>query len=261
MSEAHALVSLRGRALRLLALRGPVIVDGEPEDEIELCVGQLLRFGDVHLRVSAVMLPDVVLALRIGGGEPQELCAGVYSLIAGPEFELVPREEEGAPVRIWSTAEGWCIQFPDGNRETLEPGRRWSSPEVEVLAIPIDEGGASATIGRGSAGLVLHARYTSTHILRPGRQPVVLDGQPGRLLSELAVIGAPVEWSTLAQEFWPGLHPRHDRDQLRRNWDRVVRRLRLTLREHGIRDDLVRADGTGNVELVLHLGDRVRDGT
>ena len=48
---------------------------------------------------------------------------------------------------------------------------------------------------------------------------------------------------------------------LRRNWDAAMARLRKKLREARIRTDLVRADRTGNVELVLRRADRVEDQT
>jgi hypothetical protein len=41
----------------------------------------------------------------------------------------------------------------------------------------------------------------------------------------------------------------------------LVRRLRLKLSSHGLRPDLLRADGTGLVELVLGPGDVVVDET
>lgn len=263
VSEAHALVSLRGRALRLLALRGELWVDGAPDDEVELAEGQAIRLGATTLRVITVNVPDEVLALRLDDGDPQELCAGVYALVASPEVELVPRDMEQALAQVWSTAEGWCLQTPDGRRETVAPGRAWQLAGVRVSAVlvPVEQAGPLATVGRVSVGLTVVARHTSTHLLRPGREAVVVDGQPGRVLSELATLGAPVDWTVVARELWPDLDPRRDRDALRRNWDRVTRRLRLKLREHGIREDLVRADGLGNLELVLSAGDRVRDET
>lgn len=263
VSEAHALVSLRGRALRLLALRGEVLVDGAPEDEVELTEGQVLKLGSTTLQVVVVTVPEDVLALRIDDGEPQELCAGVYSLVTRPTGELVPREDDAALARVWSTAEGWCLLTPDGKRENITPGRTWQLQGFTVAAvlISLDEAGRTATVGRAGLGLTLVARHTSAHLLRHGREPVVVDGQPGRVLSELATMGASVDWTVVAHELWPDLDPKRDRDLLRRNWDRVMRRLRLKLREHGIREDLVRADGLGNLELVLQTGDRVRDET
>lgn len=263
VSEAHALISLRGRGLRLLALRGEVLVDGSPEDEVELTPGQVLSLGATRLQVESVTIPDGVLALRVDDGDPQELCAGVYSLLARPVPDLVPREDGDALARLWSTAEGWCIQTPDGRRENVVPGRVWQLQGVKVSAVvmDIDEAGHTATVGRAGTGITLLARHTSVHLLRHGREVVVVDGQPGRLLSELAVLGAPVDWTSLAAELWPDIDAKRERDLLRRNWDRVLRRLRIKLREHGIREDLVRADGLGNLELVLQTGDRVRDET
>jgi len=263
VSEAHALISLRGRGLRLLALRGEVLVDGSLEDEVELIPGQMLALGTTQLQVESVIVPDDVLALRVDDGDPQELCAGVYSLVACPVPDLVPREDDDALARLWSTAEGWCIQTPDGRRENVVPGRVWQLQGVKISAVvmTIDEAGHTATVGRAGAGITLLARHTSVHLLRHGREAVVVDGQPGRVLSELAVLGAPVDWTVLAAELWPDIDTKRERDLLRRNWDRVIRRLRIRLREHGVRDDLVRADGLGNLELVLQTGDKVRDET
>lgn len=263
VSEAHAMVSLRGSALRMLALRGSILVDGESEDEVDLAEGQVLELGGVRLRVVALRLPDEVLALRIDGGDPQELCAGVYSLLPPPATELVPREDDSALARVWSTAEGWCLQLPDGRRESLQPGRSWSlqGAALESVALPLGEAGQAATSGRLNAGLTLVARHTSVHILRARRETIIIDGQPGRLLSDLIVMGRPVEWRVLASELWPNIDPQQDRDQLRRSWDRVLGRLRQTLREHAIRENLLRADGSGNLDLVLYTTDRVRDET
>ena len=236
-------------------------VDGQPEDEIEVAPGQRIRIGGTDLDVLDLTLPEEILAIRVGEAEPQELCAGVYSLVRGQSPELVPWDGDDALARIWSTAEGWCIQCNPGHRETVLPGRRWVIHGVvlEAVAIPINLAGPSSTVGPSRVGLTLVARHTSCHLLRPGRQAVVVDGQPGRVLSELCAMGAPADWTVLGGELWPEL--RADRDALRRNWDRVMRRLRLKLRENGVREDLVRADGLGNVELVLAVGDRVRDET
>ena len=45
----------------------------------------------------------------------------------------------------------------------------------------------------------------------------------------------------------------------RKSWDRALARLRERLREAGLREDLVRPDGRGNVELFLRPGDQVVD--
>ena len=46
-----------------------------------------------------------------------------------------------------------------------------------------------------------------------------------------------------------------------RTWDRALRRLRRGLDEASVREDLVRVDGHGNIELLLLSGDGVVDET
>ncbi len=64
-------------------------------------------------------------------------------------------------------------------------------------------------------------------------------------------------WYVVAGEIWPRTR---DLKVLRRNWDQCLNRLRKKLREGGIRDNLVNADGTGNIELFLLPGDSARPG-
>lgn len=253
--EAAALVSLRGRELHLLALRGGLEVDGAPEDEVLLVEGLVVRLaGVVDLEVGRVDLPERVLALALPG-QLRELCAPVYSLVLDPEPDLVPTYVEGAAARVWSTAEGWTGDFGRGP-EAVKAGRAWdvAGVHLEAREVALGEVGSAATTGRLEP-LTIVARTTSVHIQRPRRPPVTLDGLPALLLSELATMGAPAPWTVVAGELWGKRDPaRH-----RMSWDRALRRLRTRLREAGIRDDLVRADGRGNVEVFLHPGDRVVD--
>ena len=69
-------------------------------------------------------------------------------------------------------------------------------------------------------------------------------------------MGVPVAWESIAASVWPD---GDDRNALRRRWDVHLGRLRAKLRETGIREDLVRTDGKGNLELVLGPGDTVED--
>jgi hypothetical protein len=76
VSEAHALVSLRGAELQLLALRGMFAVNGEPSSKIVLQPGQRLSFAEgLALEVEAVQLPDTLAALE-GDGLPTQVLGG-----------------------------------------------------------------------------------------------------------------------------------------------------------------------------------------
>jgi hypothetical protein len=81
---------------------------------------------------------------------------------------------------------------------------------------------------------------------------------PARIVTELALIGVPVEWRTLAHMLWPG---EEEDSILRARIDRTMTRLRKRLVELGVRKDLVRTDGGGRFELLLGPADRVRDDT
>lgn len=75
-------------------------------------------------------------------------------------------------------------------------------------------------------------------------------------MAELISLGGPASWEVVAGEIWP---EEGDRLVLRRKWDVNRARLRGRLREDRIRPDLVRADGTGNFELLLYPDDQVED--
>ncbi len=84
LSEAHALVSLRGRELRLLALRGRFAVNQRPASDIVLRSGMEIEVArGLALGVEAVVLPDEVLALE-GDGLARQVLAGVCSLHLRP---------------------------------------------------------------------------------------------------------------------------------------------------------------------------------
>ena len=68
VSEAHALVSLRGREPKLLSLRGRLIVDGKPCTETVLEEGMVIEPAPgLELSGAGVRLPDAVLSLEAPG--------------------------------------------------------------------------------------------------------------------------------------------------------------------------------------------------
>lgn len=251
VGEAHALVSLRGRELRLLALRGRLAVDGRAADDLVLVPGLSIALADgVAIVVTTVVLPGEVLALRFGDGPSVELTAPMYSVTGGG---LVPRYTSDASARVWHDDGGWWIQVGAEPREGVRAGSVWSIDGVALSAVHVAPNDGPSTVNPPRRDpLTIVVRTTSVHLLREGRDPVVVDGIPARALTELALIGAPVGWEVVAREVWP-------RGPDRENWDRTLRRLRATLRAGGIRENLVRSDGHGNVELLLLPGDELID--
>lgn len=256
ISEAHAMLSLRGE-LRLLALRGALLLDGVEDDDFPLRVGQEITLAEgVSLHVVEVVLPEQVLALQIRG-EVWPLRATNYSLLLEPQIQLIPRYLPTAAARVWSAAEGWLLQIGDAPARMIRPGRIWrvDAESIEAILIETRQLSAAATVGRPEP-LRLVVRFTTVHVHRPRREPALIDGLPGRLLSELALSGAPVPWEPMARAIWSDEPNRH---KLRKRWDRVRQRLTALLRDNGIREDLVRTDNSGNFEVLLLPGDEMVD--
>ncbi len=261
ISEAHAMVSLRGRGLYLLALRGRLEVDGSEEAELRLEPGLVVTLADgVDIQVASVILPGTVLAARLDGGAPQELGASVYSVVLDPAPEVVPRFLEGAPAHVMSTSEGWVIRIGDAPSRPARAGSRFdvNGHRLEFLSMSLDEASAASTQNQAHAykPLTIVARHTTLHLHRTGRTTALINGRPAQLVSELVAMGGSAPWDVIAGEIWRNAT---DRLQSRRNFDRALERLRNQLAQCGIRDNLVRSDGKGNFELFLLPGDTVRD--
>jgi hypothetical protein len=258
VSEVHAMVSLRGGSLLLLTLRGRFAVDGRTPSSLELAPGQRVQFAkDLGVDVVRVHLPDAVLALRLGDGPPLAL-SGVTSLVDHPEPRLVTGYKPDARAVFWSQDGAWRMRVRDGADQPLAEG------PVDVGALDLAcvrmqlrglDRDATRQLGGVAAPLLLVNHYDSVQLHRDGQPPVTITGNAARIVGELVAFGGPVEWQTLAREIWGDT----DAHRLRRNLDQTLLRLRRKLEGGRIRPDLVRADGSGKVELVLGENDRVED--
>lgn len=259
VSEAHALLSLRGRELRLLALRGLISAGRGPAPSIALRPGmRVLLAPDLGLEVLDVVLPDAVLALTGPWPGAVELTGAVYALRADGTLE--PRVVPGAVAHLWSDGERWVAQEPGGAVQALEAGRslELGGYNISVVLVPLEQTlvEETADYGRFNTAISLICSFDSARIELPERPPLLLAGNPARILNELVAFGGPVEWELVAQQIW---REEPDRVVLRQNWDRNLSALRSRLKAAGVRPDLVRSDGKGKVELVLLPQDRVED--
>ena len=262
ISEAHALVSLRGDALQFLALRGRLVVDGAQQTEVTARPGLMLELSSgVVLHIVDVVLPRTVLALQ-GPGLPRQVLLGLASLRVYPQPEVQRRFVPDADAWLWSSGQSWRLQLRNQAVRPIGVGEQFTcgGQTFDIVAAPVHIASASTTMPdpTGAGRLRLIARYETVHIQREGRTPVQLVGLPARLISELASFGAPVSWPMLTAQLW---QDGSDELQRRHRLDVALSRLRGRLRESGVRTDLVRASGTGQIELFLHDGDVVVDET
>jgi len=259
ISEAHALVSLRGDALKLLALRGRFMVEGVAASEVTLKPGLEVRFTpELTLTVVSVALPSVVFALD-GDGLARQVLPPVASLDA-KRPELVAGFSSDADALLWSDGEGYRLRRTGHPDTDLVAGAefRLGTRTFRLVELPLARLGVQTTAkDPHTEELVLVLRYDNVHVRR-GPNTDVIDGVPARIITELALIRAPIEWRSLAHELWGD---DGDDEALRDRWDGALSRLRKRLRELGLRADLVRTDGRGKVELFLGARDRLVDET
>jgi len=259
ISEAHAMISRRGRDVRLLALRGRFQVGGKLVSDVVLKPGVHIYFArDLALVVDEVHVADHVLAIE-GPGIPRQVLNGVTTLYGGPTPRVSPQWRADGDAHLWPSDDANWLHDAEGSPQPLVPGQPLILQGTRFTPVLEDGTGANITQMRSThrSPMKLIAHYDTFHIQRDGEPSVVVTGKGARILSELAVARCPVGWHALAQELWPDGH----RDVLRRRWDMQLVRLRKKLRDHGLNPGMVAATGDGLLELVLGPHDEMVDRT
>lgn len=258
ISEAHAMVSLRGEKLWLLSLRRRFSVGGKATDAVSLTPGLRVRLAPaVEVEVDSVTLPEAVLGLE-GPGLPTQALPGTCSLVFDPHPRLMPGAVAEAKAVFWATDGRWRFRLSGGDASDLAVGGvvNAAGTVFRVVAITLATAGQSPTRADELGPLRIVASYDTVQLHRADGTVVVLAGQLARVVSELATVQQPMAWEDLARPHWQHID---DRDALRRRWDGLLGRLRERLREVGVRTDLVASTRIGLVELVLRDGDVVVD--
>ena len=176
VSEAHALISLRGHQLHMLSLRRWIILDGERCSAITLKPGQRIFLSQtVVLEVEAVELPDHVFVLGCDDREVCTLSESVYSLMRGEDgIKVLPEHVQGAEAYLWGNAEGFTLRVGDAAPVEVEAGTEWKLGEhrLRITARPLGDGALSTrSIGQNDPPLTIVARYDTVYIHTPGRAP------------------------------------------------------------------------------------------
>ncbi|MCB9678143.1 MAG: FHA domain-containing protein [Alphaproteobacteria bacterium] len=255
VSEAHAMVALRGGKLHLLSLRGGVTdARGEPLRDPPLVLRQRLCLAPgVDLVVRALRLPEVA-AYLVGPGLdlPLERPVALAPEPGGPP-RVRPIRPDGAGVALWSDGIQWFVRrdgasapAPDGTPVAVGA---WVG-RIELRALT--DGSLPQTDVTPAIRLV--CAFHTVHVWVGAERRVTVSGVLARILHELAELAGPVHWQALANAIWKGDLPEH---VLRRRWDANLHRLRRQLDAGGLRADLVRSDQRGHIELLLHPHDTV----
>lgn len=151
ISEMHAYVSLRGKTLRLLALRGQVEVDGEACEDVELEPGQVLRLGSVLLDVDDVVLPDRILLVHGLGPHTVVVEDPEASLWTGPPPRLGAGHHQDADLLLTQSTSGWSVTPRGGLPQALTTDI--ALPPVRLQLAPLGAQGCGTTTSAARAGL------------------------------------------------------------------------------------------------------------
>lgn len=249
VSEAHAMLSLRGAELHLLNLRGGLRIDGRPVRDPRLVVGQSIAIAPrLELHVEDVQLPDLVWRL-VGPGLDAVLSTAV-SLLLDPTPRLVPGRVRGATAHLWHDGRSWHRDRsgPLGPDAVVE-GEGWQGRLVRGTL----DGRVVTPTRTSEQQLRIETRYDTAQIFRGEIHALTIGGVTARILHELAELDGPVHWTLVARAIWRG----EPDARIRRRWDKRLSRLRSQLREANLRDDLVASSGGGLVELLRYEGDTV----
>lgn len=264
ISEAHAMISLRERELKLIRLRGGLAFDGKPVNELTLRPGlEVVLAAGISLHVESLHLPVSVLGL-VGERFARQVLPPVASLVpaAGSEgVRLQAGYVQDAVAWVWCTGSAWRVRV--GERVApLAPGDCFEvgGETIGAVEIPLEAAGGAATraVGGVEAPLRIEANFDTVQIHREGAAALVLGGTHARIVSELVALAGPAHWKVIAGLLWPDAA---EPESLRSRFDVALSRLRRKLREARIRTDLVHTDGAGQVELLLYPHDRVADRT
>jgi hypothetical protein len=254
VSEAHALLSLRGRALKLLALRGALGVRGRWLGEVELREGQRVSLAEgLALEVLEVVLPVSVLALEAPDGVRVELDRPEMSLSLGP-LRAEAGAQPDAVAWAWCSGDRWWLQARGSRPVELDEGAvvTLGDQELRVSSLPLPALGTPATSSAGKLHppLTLRCWPQHTEISVEGRQhPVKLTRNAHAIVRETAALtaeGGSVHWLEVAERIWR-VNATED------NWYTNLARLRDRLRQHDLPPDLVRCSD-GQVQLALREG-------
>lgn len=268
ISEAHALVTVRGTDLRLLSLRGRMSAGGHLTGAVTLTPGlRVVLAGFYPLLVLDVLLPRAVLAVAVTTREGRRHgpfpVDGVTSLVPLGKEDATPcftaRFHADAPGVLWHHDDTLRLRRKDGSEEILTPGSATNLDpwRLECVMAPLStwDAGETAADGRLDDALTVTLNYDVVHVRATSGGTVSFDGLLARLISEVACVRTPVAWGDIALALWP---EENDEAVVRGRWDQATSRIRRKLRAAGLRGDLLRSS-SGLVELVLGPRDTLED--
>ena len=252
ISEAHAMVSLRDRHLKLMSLRGRFRVEGQVLHEVILAAGMVLELAPgVNLVCESIHMPDALVGVKISG-IPEVPLTGTMTLHAHGVPSLKRGFDPAGDAVFWSVGEQWRVRVDGAPTQVLALGDvlECFGLEIEVVNVPLSDLSQPRTKSALRAPLVFVCANSHVRIERASEVPLRVSGIPGKILSSVLCRGGQADWQEIVEDVWPGEQAAHD--VMRRRFDAGLRRLRDALLHISQSDaPLLTLDGAG--VLVFHL--------
>jgi hypothetical protein len=175
ISEAHALLSLRGGELHMLSLRRMIAIDGKAVSSAILRTGLVIGLADgVELTVEAVHLPGALPALEAEGAG-RRLLTSVASIVVAPTLQILTRYAPSADAHLWLTDGTWRLGVGDAPPRPLEPGDTFEvgPHSLSFVGVPIASAGQTPTRVDGGVQPPLRvvAQFDTVHVHRKEHPP------------------------------------------------------------------------------------------
>ncbi len=258
VSEAHAMVSLRGAHLCLLALRGRFRVNGKVEGEVVLREGLIVELAPgLRMHCSGVVLPTKLPGLRIPS-LPDFVLASTTAVFLEPTPRVQRGYDASADAMFWPVGPRWFAMVHGQRRQSIDVGETIDVRGTAIDVVTMSVGHAAQARTRRSlrAPLRFHPEAKRVRITTEGAGELSIGGVPGRILATLVTHGAAMHWQELVDEVWQG--ERAFESALRKRFDVGLARLRRKLQPllaEG--EELVVLDGAGALSLALGPDDSV----
>lgn len=234
----------RGRRLHLESYAHPLLVGQHRYKKLRLERGQHLAMGPFRIRVDGIDAPTSVLAVAVGEHPPQELVGPYYALVGRPYPDLLPGPVPDADATLVYRGTGWTIALRGAPPEPILPGRTWSVHGTTLRTMTLDTRTEPPYTTSAALRIEIRESENAVTLRRATRHRVTLHGRIAALFRDVA--NATI---TTGKHAAPYLRTPET--------DGVLDDLHEMFRNHGIRPDLIRADGIGGLELFLHQQDHI----
>lgn len=255
ISEAHAMVSLRGKGLKLLALRGRFRVGAEEHREITLESGLDVELAPgLFVTCVEVILPERVLAIEFGA-LPRLIPLGTTTFYTHPRPRIKHGYDPDGEAILWALGEHWRVQVMETGEVLAldaEHAIALGTTELRTCYVSLEEMAYSKT--RTSLREVKRIEVSGDRVKvwrqsSPGKLPVLISGVPGRICAAVIKHEHAASVQEIIDAVWPG--DASLEHTLRKRFDTGLKRLRVRLEQLGFGADVLELDGAGTLILKI----------